>query len=217
MVSNLAVGIDGGTTLVSDVSLEVPAGSVLGLVGESGCGKTLTALSLVGLLPPGLSPLRGSITWRGRDLAQLDEKQLGQVRGHEIGFIGQEPMRALDPMFTIGYQLTGTVRRLQGISKAEAKAEAHSLLTQVGIADPARVLSSYPHQISGGMAQRVAIALALAGKPSLLIADEPTTALDVTVQAEILTLLRALVRETCLLYTSPSPRDRQKSRMPSSA
>ena len=196
VVENLQVGIDnGGTTLVSDVSLTVNTGSVLGIVGESGCGKSVTALSIVGLLPPGLGVRRGSILWKGQNLAAMSERELARIRGHEIGFVGQEPMRALDPMFTIGYQLTGAVRRLQLISKEASRVEALELLQQVGIVDAARVMKLYPHQISGGMAQRVAIALALSGKPSLLMADEPTTALDVTVQAEILSLLRALVRD----------------------
>jgi peptide/nickel transport system permease protein len=195
-VRGLTLGITGGQTLVSDVSLRVAPGSVLGLVGESGCGKTLTALSLIGLLPPGISPSAGSIEWNGRDLATLTERELSSVRGHEIGLISQEPMRALDPMFTIDYQLTSAIRRLQGIGKREARAQAASLLERVGIVDAGGVLRSYPHQISGGMAQRVAIALALAGKPKLLVADEPTTALDVTVQAEILSLLRQLIADT---------------------
>lgn len=192
---DLTVAIDGGPSLVTGVSLVVSPGSVLGIVGESGCGKTLTALSTLGLLPLGLSVVSGSIHWNGRDLAALTEKELSAVRGREIGFIGQEPMRALDPMFTVEYQLVGAIRRLQGVSRAVAREQARTLLEQVGIVDAPRVLSSYAHQISGGMAQRVAIALALAGKPKLLVADEPTTALDVTVQAEILSLLRGLVRQ----------------------
>ncbi|MCW4386229.1 dipeptide/oligopeptide/nickel ABC transporter permease/ATP-binding protein [Salinibacterium sp. SYSU T00001] len=196
IVKGLTIGVDDGPELVSSVSFEVAPGTVLGVVGESGCGKTLTALSLVGLLPPGVNPREGSIRWGARDLARLDESGLAAIRGREIGFVGQEPMRALDPMFTIGYQLAGAVRRLRGVGKADARAEAASLLGKVGIVDAERVLRSYPHQISGGMAQRVAIALALAGRPKLLIADEPTTALDVTVQAEILSLLRGLVAET---------------------
>ncbi len=130
------------------------------------------------------------------NLAAATDKDMEGIRGRDIALISQEPMRALDPMFTVGYQLTATIRRLRGMGRNAARAEALSLLEKVGIVDAARILKTYPHQISGGMAQRVAIALALAGKPRLLVADEPTTALDVTVQAEILSLLRALVKET---------------------
>jgi peptide/nickel transport system permease protein len=200
-VRNLSVGVDAagagkGVRLVTDVSFDVEPGTVLGLVGESGCGKTMTALSLLGLLPSGVSVTGGQILWNGRNLAAATEKDMEGIRGRGIALISQEPMRALDPMFTVGYQLTATVRRLRGIGRAEAKAEALGLLEKVGIVDAARILKTYPHQISGGMAQRVAIALALAGRPRLLVADEPTTALDVTVQAEILSLLRSLVKET---------------------
>lgn len=200
-VRNLSVGVDSvgggkGVRLVTDVSFDVEPGTVLGLVGESGCGKTMTALSLLGLLPSGVSVTGGQILWNGRNLAAATEKDMEGIRGRGIALISQEPMRALDPMFTVGYQLTATVRRLRGIGRAEAKAEALGLLEKVGIVDAARILKTYPHQISGGMAQRVAIALALAGRPRLLVADEPTTALDVTVQAEILSLLRSLVKET---------------------
>ncbi|MDQ0770990.1 peptide/nickel transport system permease protein [Pseudarthrobacter defluvii] len=200
-VRNLSVGVDSagtgnGVRLVTDVSFDVRPGTVLGLVGESGCGKTMTALSLLGLLPSGVSVPGGQILWNGRNLAATTEKDMEAVRGREIALISQEPMRALDPMFTIGYQLTATIRRLRGMGRAEAGAEARSLLEKVGIVDAARILKTYPHQISGGMAQRVAIALALSGQPRLLVADEPTTALDVTVQAEILSLLRTLVKDT---------------------
>ncbi|MDH2443168.1 dipeptide/oligopeptide/nickel ABC transporter permease/ATP-binding protein [Amnibacterium sp. CER49] len=194
-VRGLTVAVDGGPTLVSDVSFSLGAGRVLGLVGESGCGKTMTARSLLGLLPDGVSVSGGAILWRGRDLVGLSERELNAVRGQEIAMISQEPMVALDPMFSIAYQLTQPLRRFRGLSRTEARSTAVELLEQVGIVDPARVLKSFPHQLSGGMAQRVAIALALTGRPKLLIADEPTTALDVTVQAEILTLLRDLVRE----------------------
>jgi peptide/nickel transport system permease protein len=193
VVSDLSIAMNDGTILVSDVSIMLRPGSVLGLVGESGCGKTLTALSLLGLLPAGVSRRSGSIVWNGVSLSGLSERQFGVVRGRKIALISQEPMRALDPMFTVGYQLRAAVRRLQGCSMQAARVEAFVLLTSVGIVDAPRVLRSYPHQISGGMAQRVAIALALAGRPELLIADEPTTALDVTVQAEILSLLRAVI------------------------
>lgn len=195
-VRGLSVGVDGGTPLVTDVAFDVAPGTVLGLVGESGCGKTMTALSLLGLLPSGVSVTGGQILWNGRNLASATEKDLKGIRGRDIALISQEPMRALDPMFTVGYQLTAAIRRLGKAGKAEARAEALSLLEKVGIVDARRILKSYPHQISGGMAQRVAIALALSGKPRLLVADEPTTALDVTVQAEILSLLRSLVKDT---------------------
>ncbi|GGI78736.1 dipeptide/oligopeptide/nickel ABC transporter permease/ATP-binding protein [Pseudarthrobacter scleromae] len=200
-VRNLSVGVDSdgagrGVRLVTDVSFDVEPGTVLGLVGESGCGKTMTALSLLGLLPSGVSVTGGQILWNGRNLAAATDKDMEGVRGREVALISQEPMRALDPMFTVGYQLTAAIRRLRGMGRAEAKAEALGLLEKVGIVDAARILKTYPHQISGGMAQRVAIALALSGRPRLLVADEPTTALDVTVQAEILSLLRGLVKDT---------------------
>ena len=169
---------------------------MLGLVGESGCGKTMTALSLLGLLPSGVSATGGQILWNGKNLAAATEREMEGIRGRDIALISQEPMRALDPMFTVGYQLTAAIRRLRKVGKAEARAEALSLLEKVGIVDAERILKTYPHQISGGMAQRVAIALALSGRPRLLVADEPTTALDVTVQAEILSLLRSLVKDT---------------------
>lgn len=195
-VRNLSVGVDNGVRLVTDVSFDVEQGTVLGLVGESGCGKTMTALSLLGLLPSGVSVTGGQIVWNGKNLAATTDKDMAAIRGREIALISQEPMRALDPMFTVGYQLTATIRRLRGMGKAEARSEALNLLEKVGIVDAGRILKTYPHQISGGMAQRVAIALALSGRPRLLVADEPTTALDVTVQAEILSLLRALVKDT---------------------
>jgi peptide/nickel transport system permease protein len=140
----------------------------------------------------------GSILWQGRELVGMSEPQLNQIRGREIAMISQEPMVALDPMFSVAYQLTQPIRRFRGVGRGEARTIAAELLRQVGIVDAERVLKSYPHQLSGGMAQRVCIALALTGQPKLLVADEPTTALDVTVQAEILSLLRALVRDTGL-------------------
>jgi peptide/nickel transport system permease protein len=197
-VRDLTVSVDGGPDLVTGVSFALEQGKVLGLVGESGCGKTMTARSLLGLLPDGVAVTAGSIVWQGRDLAGLGEKELNAVRGREIAMISQEPMVALDPMFSVSYQLTGPLRRFRGVGKREARTIAAQLLRQVGIVDADRVLRSHPHQLSGGMAQRVAIALALAGEPKLLVADEPTTALDVTVQAEILSLLRQLVADTGL-------------------
>jgi peptide/nickel transport system permease protein len=197
-VRDLSVAVDDGPDLVTGVSFTLREGTVLGLVGESGCGKTMTARSLMGLLPDGVSVSGGSIRWQGRELVGLSEKELTAVRGREIAMISQEPMVALDPMFSIAYQLVGPIRRFRGVGRAEARTIAAELLRNVGIVDAERVLKSYPHQLSGGMAQRVCIALALTGQPKLLVADEPTTALDVTVQAEILSLLRALVRDTGL-------------------
>jgi peptide/nickel transport system permease protein len=204
----VAVGGPDGPALVTDVSFALPPGTVLGLVGESGCGKTMTARALPGLLPEGVEVTGGSVWFAGRDsagrdsagrdLAGLPDKELQAIRGREIAVISQEPMVALDPMFSVGYQLTQPIRRFRGVGRAEARRIATELLGQVGIVDAGRMLRSYPHQLSGGMAQRVCIALALTGSPKLLIADEPTTALDVTVQAEILSLLRALVRTTGL-------------------
>ena len=197
-VRDLDVSVDEGPALVTGVSFTLRPGRVLGLVGESGCGKTMTARSLMGLLPDGVSVSGGSILWQGRQLVGLSDKDINAIRGREIAMISQEPMVALDPMFSVAYQLTQPLRRIRGIGRREARRIAAELLAQVGIVDAQRVLKSYPHQLSGGMAQRVAIALALTGQPKLLIADEPTTALDVTVQAEILSLLRALVRDTGL-------------------
>jgi peptide/nickel transport system permease protein len=196
VVDGLTVGIEGGPALVTDVSFEVRSGQVLGIVGESGCGKSVTAMSILGLLAPGLAVRDGSVRWNGHELTGLSDREMLAMRGKQIAYISQEPMRALDPMFSVQALLVDAIRRLRKVGRAEARGIAAELLAQVGIADIDRVLRSYAHQLSGGMAQRVAIALALAGKPRLLIADEPTTALDVTVQAEILSLLRSLVRET---------------------
>jgi peptide/nickel transport system permease protein len=194
-LSELVVSVAGKHELVSRVSLNLKAGQVLGLVGESGCGKTMTALSVIGLLPSGVEVTSGSIFWNGEDTAGWTEKQKQKIRGSEIAFISQEPMVALDPMFTVQSQLSNPLRRFHKITKSAAKTRALELLKQVGIQNAERVMKSYPHQLSGGMAQRVAIALALTGDPKLLIADEPTTALDVTIQAEILDLLRSLIHQ----------------------
>ena len=193
-VRDLTVSVAGGPDLVSGVSFVLRPGAVLGLVGESGCGKTMTARAIPGLLPEGVEVTGGSLWFSGRDLAGLPEKELRAIRGRQVALISQEPMVALDPVFSIGYQLVQPVRRLRGVGRAEARRIAADLLSQVGIVDARRIMRSYPHQLSGGMAQRVCIALALTGAPKLLIADEPTTALDVTVQAEILSLLRSLVQ-----------------------
>jgi peptide/nickel transport system permease protein len=195
IIEDLVIGVDDGPALVTGVSMRVEPGRVMGLVGESGCGKSVTSYALMGLLAPGLSVRSGRVQWGDIDLARADEKTLKKVRGHDIAFISQEPSRALDPMFTVASQLGAAVKRLRRVSGGEAKRISEQLLVDVGIVDAPRVLKSFPHQISGGMAQRVAIALALAGSPRLLIADEPTTALDVTIQAEILALLRGLIAE----------------------
>lgn len=182
-------------TVLDDVSLEVRPGETIGLVGESGCGKTATAMSILGLLPGTGRIEAGTIWFNGRDLAALPERELRGIRGKEIGLISQEPMISLNPAFRIGRQLAEAVRKHHGVTFREAHSRAIALLRRVHLPDPETVARRYPHELSGGMAQRVAIARALAGEPKLLIADEPTTALDVTVQAEILDLLREIQRE----------------------
>ncbi|WP_328291297.1 dipeptide/oligopeptide/nickel ABC transporter permease/ATP-binding protein [Kineococcus sp. NBC_00420] len=187
---------DGSTSVVVDgVSLTVRRGEVLGLVGESGSGKSQTAFSVLGLLPPSASVHAERAEFDSRELQKMSASQRNELRGKRIGYIPQEPMSNLDPSFTIGSQLVEPIRQHQGLSKAAAKEKALGLLARVGIADPARVFGSYPHEVSGGMAQRVLIAGAVSCEPDLLIADEPTTALDVTVQAEVLELIRSLQLE----------------------
>ncbi|MEU0940829.1 dipeptide/oligopeptide/nickel ABC transporter permease/ATP-binding protein [Embleya sp. NPDC005971] len=196
-VDGLRVGYptpEGEAAVVDAVSLHVGRGEILGLVGESGCGKTQTALAVLRLLPAG-GTITGRVEFDGQDLATLSERGLNALRGRRIGYIPQDPMSNLDPSFRIGSQLTEPLRTHLGLSRDAARKRALELLDRVGITDPPRVFDAYPHQISGGMAQRVLIAGAVAGEPDLLIADEPTTALDVTVQAEILDLLRSLRRE----------------------
>jgi len=178
-------------TLVQGVNLDLKQGETLGIVGESGSGKTLTSLSLMGLLPPGVHVSTGTAVINGEVIDLSNEKRLTQLRGATVGMIFQEPMAALDPCFTIGHQLAEVIR-LQGLGAAQVQAKVMALLEQVKIPNPQDVAKRYPHQISGGMAQRVGIARALASEPRILLADEPTTALDVTVQAEILALLRSL-------------------------
>lgn len=181
--------------VVDGISLHIERGEVLGLVGESGSGKTQVALATLGLLPGQARVLAGSIMFDGQELLKAGEKKLTSLRGSRIAYVPQEPMSNLDPTYTIGYQLSIPMVRRLGIDKREARSRALDLLDRVGITDPARTMSSYPHEISGGMAQRVLIAAAMSCDPDLIIADEPTTALDVTVQADILDLLRDLQQE----------------------
>ena len=188
---------DGFVHAVDGVSLTVAPGETVAIVGESGSGKSQTAFSILGLLPGNAKIATGHIVFDGNELVStgqgaISQKAMTQFRGKRIAYIPQEPMSNLDPAFTIGYQLVRPMTQVLGISKKEAKARALKLLDMVGINNPERVFKSYPHEVSGGMAQRVLIAGAVSCEPDLLIADEPTTALDVTVQAEVLDLLRDL-------------------------
>lgn len=185
----------GAVRVVEDVSFDIRPGETVGVVGESGCGKTMTAMAILGLLPGTGAIETGRILFQGRDLAALPERELRRIRGKEIGLISQEPMISLNPAYRVGWQLAEVVRRHHGVSRRAARVRAIELLGRVHLPDPEAIARRYPHELSGGMAQRVAIARALAGEPKLLIADEPTTALDVTVQAEILELLRELQRD----------------------
>jgi peptide/nickel transport system permease protein len=185
----------GETEVLRDVDLDVAPGEVLGLVGESGSGKTQTALSALGLLPPGGRVSGGSILIEGAEVVGRGERELRRLRGRVLGYVPQEPMSNLDPCFTVGSQLAEPLRAVHGLGRRQAAERVLDLLRAVEIADPARVARSFPHEISGGMAQRVLIAGAVSCGPRLLIADEPTTALDVSVQAEVLDLLRRLQRE----------------------
>ncbi len=181
---------------VDGVSFDVRPGQTVGLVGESGCGKSVTSLALMGLLPRRGNIVEGAAVFDGEDLLQLSPGQLRDRRGSEIAMIFQDPLSSLNPVVQIGRQVTEVMERHQGLSRKEAMPKAADLLERVGIPDPRARLSNYPHQLSGGMRQRALIAMALACKPRLLIADEPTTALDVTIQAQILALLKELVVET---------------------
>ncbi|MDY7102173.1 MAG: dipeptide/oligopeptide/nickel ABC transporter permease/ATP-binding protein [Actinomycetota bacterium] len=198
-VEDLAVGYPapGGTysSVVHDVSLTVAKGEVVGLVGESGSGKTQTALAVLGLLPATGRVLGGSIRFDGEELVGGSGRAIAKLRGRRMAYVPQEPMSNLDPSFTVGSQLTEPMRVCLGLSKKDARRRALELLDRVGIPEPERTFDAYPHEISGGMAQRVLIAGAVSCDPELIIADEPTTALDVTVQAEVLDLLRELQDE----------------------
>jgi len=180
---------------VNGVSFEIAAGETLGIVGESGCGKSVTALAVLGILPRAGRVATGRALFEGRDLIGLSDRELRRIRGREIGMIFQDPMTSLNPVLTVGRQIREALQTHMGMHRRQAEARAVELLDQVGIPSARERVSDYPHQFSGGMRQRVMIAMALACEPKLLIADEPTTALDVTIQAQILQLLRDLTAE----------------------
>jgi len=198
MVSDLGLTLqrDGRAVPVLDsLSLHVDQGEVLGVVGESGSGKTMTALSILRLLPRG-ARLTGSIRLDGQELLDLTETEMRQVRGARVGMVFQEPVAALNPVFTVGVQLVAAIRAHRDLARSDARARAVELLRTVGLPEPERRLRQYPHELSGGMCQRVMIAMAIASGARLLIADEPTTALDVTIQDEIVRLIRRLAVES---------------------
>ncbi len=180
---------------VDGISIDIKEGEIVGLVGESGCGKSVTAFSILRLVSEPGKIVEGQIIYRGKDLLALDEKGIRKIRGKEIAMIFQEPMTSLNPVFTVGNQIAEAVKLHQKKKRKEAWKEAIRMLGVVSIPDPEKRVYDYPHQMSGGMRQRVMIAMALSCNPSLLIADEPTTALDVTIQAQILTLLKKLQKE----------------------
>jgi oligopeptide/dipeptide ABC transporter ATP-binding protein len=184
---------EGEVRAIDGVSFEIAEGKTLGLVGESGCGKSVTSLSIMRLIasPPG-KIVGGEILYRGRDLLKLNNEEMRKIRGNAISMIFQEPMTSLNPVFTVGNQIGEAIRLHQGLGKKETRAKTIEMLRLVKIADPESRADNYPHQMSGGMRQRVMIAMALSCNPSLLIADEPTTALDVTIQAQILELIKEL-------------------------
>ncbi|MGY4307917.1 peptide/nickel transport system ATP-binding protein [Bradyrhizobium sp. USDA 4369] len=177
---------------VDGVSFHVDPGETLAIVGESGCGKSVTSMSMMRLIPEPPGKIAGSIKLEGRDILALSDREMRALRGNDISMIFQEPMTSLNPVLTVGRQIGETLRLHQGLDQAQAEARAVEMLTLVGIPEPARRVREYPHQLSGGMRQRVMIAMALACNPKLLIADEPTTALDVTIQAQILKLMLEL-------------------------
>jgi peptide/nickel transport system ATP-binding protein len=197
-VANLRVRLNtarGPADALRGIDFHIASGATLGLIGESGCGKSMTALALMGLLPDG-AEVSGSIRLHGRELVGLDDAAMCALRGDRIGMVFQEPMTALNPLHTIGDQVAEPLRLHRSMGRSAARAEALRLLDRVKLADAAQRLDAYPHQLSGGQRQRVTIAMALACEPDLLIADEPTTALDVTIQGEILALIHELVRDS---------------------
>ena len=202
-IKNLNMGFKtdyGYLPIIHDINYEIYSGETLGVVGESGCGKSVTSLCIMRLLNGGV--VEGEIELDGQNLLTLSEKKMQAIRGNQIAMIFQEPMTSLNPVFTVGFQLTEALRRHQGMNKKEAWARAIEMLDLVRIAEPDQRMKEYPYQLSGGMRQRVMIAMALACRPRLLIADEPTTALDVTIQAQVLDLMRGLQKEmgTSILF-----------------
>ncbi|MCK9897843.1 ABC transporter ATP-binding protein [Frankia sp. AgB32] len=175
--------------VLRDVSFQIPRGRLSAIVGETGSGKSITALSVIGLAPAGFTRTRGSIGFEGRDLAGLDDRQYQAIRGSRIAMVFQDARASLNPTFSIGYQLAATIRRHTGVSRSAARAAAEEALVGVRIPDVKRRMKQYPHQFSGGMAQRVALALALSCRPNLLLLDEPTTGLDATIQADVMDLI----------------------------
>ncbi len=184
---------DGVVKAVDGVEFEVKAGETIGIVGESGCGKSITAMSILRLIqsPPG-KIVSGEILFEGEDLVKVSEKRIREIRGNSISMIFQEPMTSLNPVFTAGYQIEEILKLHQNLDEKEAREKAIEMIRMVGIPNPERIADEYPHQLSGGMRQRIMIAMALACRPKMLIADEPTTALDVTIQAQILDLMNDL-------------------------
>ncbi len=185
----------GDVHAVNSVSFSVAPGELVGVVGESGSGKSVTMMSLMNLLPGAAEVVSGEVLFEGRDVRRMKRRELLTLRGREVGFVFQDPMTSLNPVFTVGRQIGERLRRHMGMTRSQARERAADLLTLVGIPDAEQRLGDYPHQFSGGMRQRVMIAVALACDPKLLIADEPTTALDVTIQAQILELIKELRRK----------------------
>jgi peptide/nickel transport system ATP-binding protein len=207
-VQNLSIGIENDKQYligVDGINFTMKTGEILGIVGESGCGKSLTALSILGLLPEGISVLEGRIIFDHKDMVSIKKEELRQIRGKELSIIFQEPMTSLNPLMKIGKQIGEVVRlHKRTVTRQEVKKEVLSTLEKVGISEPERCFHAYPHELSGGMRQRIVIAMAIIGKPKLLIADEPTTSLDVTTQAQILNLLVQIHKEfdTSILFIS---------------
>ena len=193
----------GSQTVVDDVSFDLDGGQRIGLIGESGSGKTLTSLAVIGLLPD-TAEVSGSVKFEGRELIGLGDKELSLIRGNRIGMVFQEPLTALNPLMRIGKQIAQPLRIHRNLSLQDGLKKAIELCARVGLPDPERIVRSFPHQLSGGQRQRIGLAIALACSPALLIADEPTTALDVTVQKEVLRLVNDLVNEegSALIFVS---------------